>query len=371
MELSATYQKISELRERIDILSTHLELEEKKDRLEEVRRELENPEIWTNPDKAQSLGKEKVQLENICNAFTHASSVLYDAKELLEMAEGENDEETVNGIVNDLNGIEASIASFEFKRMFSGEMDQNSAYLDIQSGSGGTEAQDWAEMLLRMYLRWVERRGFSRDIIDFQPGDEAGIKASTITVKGDYSYGLLLAEAGIHRLVRISPFDQAARRHTSFASVFVWPELSDDVDIEIEEKDLRIDTYRSSGAGGQHVNVTDSAVRITHLPTRIVVSCQNERSQHRNRDAAMSVLRARLYDLKQQEQRDKLEKIGGEKKEIAFGSQIRSYVLHPYKMVKDHRSGYQTSDSQAVLDGELDELLRAELMNLVGQDDAS
>ncbi len=272
-------------------------------------------------------------------------------------------ESVVEELVAGLDGFAAEVETAETKKMLGGEHDRCNAIVTIHPGAGGTESQDWAEMLLRMYLRWAERRGFSRNIIDFQPGDEAGIKASTITVKGDYSYGLLLAEAGIHRLVRISPFDQAARRHTSFASVFVWPELSDDIEIQIEEKDLRIDTYRSSGAGGQHVNVTDSAVRITHLPTGIVVSCQNERSQHRNRDAAMSVLRARLYDVKQQEQRDKLERIGGEKKEIAFGSQIRSYVLHPYRLVKDHRTKMDVGNVDRILDGDLDDFIKCYLMS--------
>ena len=246
--------------------------------------------------------------------------------------------------------------------MLGGEHDRKNAIVTIHPGAGGTESQDWAEMLLRMYLRWTERRGFKREVIDLQPGDEAGIKSATLTIAGDYAYGLLLAEAGVHRLVRISPFDQAARRHTSFASVYVWPELPEDVDIEIEEKDLRIDTYRSSGAGGQHVNVTDSAVRITHLPTGIVVSCQNERSQHRNRDSAMKVLKARLYDLKMKEQQAKLDQIGGEKKDIAFGSQIRSYVLHPYQMVKDHRTKEQVGDVNRVLDGDIDGFIKTYLM---------
>jgi peptide chain release factor 2 len=232
----------------------------------------------------------------------------------------------------------------------------------VHPGAGGTESQDWAEMVLKMYARWMERRGFKRETIDYQPGDEAGIKSATVTVTGEFAYGLLLAEAGVHRLVRISPFDQAARRHTSFASLFVWPELPEDVDIVIEDKDLRIDTYRSSGAGGQHVNVTDSAVRITHLPTGIVTSCQNERSQHRNRDAAMKVLKARLFDLKMKEQQAKLDQLGGEKKDIAFGSQIRSYVLHPYQMVKDHRTKYEVGDVNRVLDGDLDEFIKAYLM---------
>jgi peptide chain release factor 2 len=246
--------------------------------------------------------------------------------------------------------------------MLGGEHDRKNAIVTIHPGAGGTESQDWAEMLLRMYLKWVERRGFKRELIDQQPGDDAGIKDATFTVTGDYAYGLLLAEAGVHRLVRISPFDQAARRHTSFASVFVWPELPDDIDIVVEDKDIRVDTYRSSGAGGQHVNVTDSAVRITHLPTGIVVSCQNERSQHRNRDMAMRVLKARIFDLRMKEQQARLERLGGEKKDIAFGSQIRSYVLHPYQMVKDHRTKETVGDVQRVLDGDLDGFIKAYLM---------
>jgi peptide chain release factor 2 len=246
--------------------------------------------------------------------------------------------------------------------MLGGEHDQRNAIVTIHPGAGGTESQDWAEMLLRMYLRWAERRGFKREVIDYQPGDEAGLKSVTLAVAGEYAFGLLSAEAGVHRLVRISPFDQAARRHTSFASVFVWPELPEDVGVEIEENDLRIDTFRSSGAGGQHVNVTDSAVRITHLPTGIVVSCQNERSQHRNRDAAMRVLRARLYDLKMKEQQAKLDQIGGAKKEIAFGSQIRSYVLQPYQLVKDHRTKLEIGDVSRVLDGDLDGLIKTYLL---------
>jgi peptide chain release factor 2 len=246
--------------------------------------------------------------------------------------------------------------------MLGGEHDRKNAIVTIHPGAGGTESQDWAEMLLRMYLRWSERRGFKRDVMDLQPGDEAGIKSATVLIVGEYAYGLLSAEAGVHRLVRISPFDQAARRHTSFASVYVWPELPDDVDVEIEEKDLRIDTYRSSGAGGQHVNVTDSAVRITHLPTGIVVSCQNERSQHKNRAQAMKVLKSRLFDLRMREQQAKLEQLGGEKRDIAFGSQIRSYVLHPYQMVKDHRTKEQVGDINRVLDGDLDGFIKAYLM---------
>ena len=283
-----------------------------------------------------------------------------DLSVLIDWAEqGELVDDDLTRALDELN---AEVEAAEIKRMLGGEHDRKSAILTIHPGAGGTESQDWAEMLLRLYLRWTEQRGFKREVIDLQPGDEAGIKSVTLTVNGDYAYGLLLAEAGVHRLVRISPYDQAGRRHTSFASVFVWPELPDDVEVEIDDKDLRIDTYRSSGAGGQHVNVTDSAVRITHIPTGIVVSCQNERSQHRNRDSAMKVLRARLYDMKLKEQQTKLEQIGGEKKEIAFGNQIRSYVLHPYRLIKDHRTKMEVGDVDSVLDGQLDGFIKAYLM---------
>jgi peptide chain release factor 2 len=271
--------------------------------------------------------------------------------------------EPVDGdLLKGLDDFQKDVETAETRKMLGGEHDRLNAIVTIHPGAGGTESQDWAEMLLKMYTRWCDRRGFKRELIDLQPGDEAGIKSATLTVNGDYAYGLLSAEAGVHRLVRISPFDQAARRHTSFASVFVWPELPDDIDIEIPEKDLRIDTYRSSGAGGQHVNVTDSAVRLTHLPTGIVVSCQNERSQHRNRDAAMKVLKSRLFDLRMKEQQARLDQISGEKKDIAFGSQIRSYVLHPYQMIKDHRTKEQVGDVSRVLDGDLDPFIKSYLM---------
>jgi len=261
-----------------------------------------------------------------------------------------------------LDELQTEVESAETKKMLGGEHDRANAILTIHPGAGGTESQDWAEMLLKMYLKWTERRGFGREVIDYQPGDEAGLKSATVLVSGEYAFGLLAAEAGVHRLVRISPFDQAARRHTSFASVFVWPELPEDVDVEIDDKDLRIDTYRSSGAGGQHVNVTDSAVRITHLPTGIVVSCQNERSQHKNRASAMKVLRSRLFDRKMKEQQARLEEIGGEKREIAFGSQIRSYVLQPYQMIKDHRTKMEVGDVNRVLGGDLDGFIKTYLM---------
>jgi peptide chain release factor 2 len=271
-------------------------------------------------------------------------------------------EDVSSDLVRGLDELQQEVDAAETKKMLGGEHDRKNAIVTIHPGAGGTESQDWAEMLLRMYLRWTERRNFKRDVMDIQPGDEAGIKSATFTVFGDYAYGLLLAEAGVHRLVRISPFDQASRRHTSFASVFVWPELPEDVDVGIEDKDLRIDTYRSSGAGGQHVNVTDSAVRITHLPTGIVVSSQNERSQHRNRDSAMKVLKSRLFDLRMKEQQAKLDQLGGEKKDIAFGSQIRSYVLHPYQLIKDHRTKEEVGDVNRVLDGDIDHFIKTYLM---------
>ena len=268
----------------------------------------------------------------------------------------------LDDLARGVDELSVQVDAGEIKKMLGGEHDRKNAIVTIHPGAGGTESQDWAEMLMRMYLRWTERRGFKRDVIDLQPGDEAGIKSATMTIVGDYAYGLMLAEAGVHRLVRISPYDQASRRHTSFASVFVWPELPEDVEVEIEEKDLRIDTYRSSGAGGQHVNVTDSAVRLTHLPTGIVVSSQNERSQHRNRDSAMKVLKSRLYDLKMKEQQAKLDQLGGEKKYIAFGSQIRSYVLHPYQLIKDHRTKEEVGDVNRVLDGDIDGFIKTYLM---------
>jgi peptide chain release factor 2 len=261
-----------------------------------------------------------------------------------------------------LDALSEQVEAAEIKQMLSGEHDNANAIVSIHPGAGGTESQDWAEMLLRMYLKWAERRGFRRELLDYQPGEEAGLKSVTFTLSGEYAFGLMSAEAGVHRLVRISPFDQAARRHTSFASLYVWPELEESIEIDIPEKDLRIDTFRSSGAGGQHVNVTDSAVRITHLPTGIVVSCQNERSQHKNRDVAMKVLKARLYDMKLKEQESRLEKIGGAKKDIAFGSQIRSYVLQPYQVVKDHRTKYQEGQVQKVLDGDVEPFIKTYLM---------
>jgi peptide chain release factor 2 len=326
----------------------------------ELEKRIAEPDFWKDQAEAQKVLQRRRRLEE---DTALRESLRRRSDDLGVLVEWANQGEDVFGdLVRSLDDLEREVEVAETKKMLGGEHDRKNAIVTIHPGAGGTESQDWAEMLLRMYLKWAERRGFKREIIDYQPGEEAGIKSATVTVAGEYAFGLLSAEAGVHRLVRISPFDQASRRHTSFASVFVWPELGEDVDVDIEEKELRIDTYRSSGAGGQHVNVTDSAVRITHLPTGIVVSCQNERSQHRNRDMAMRVLKARLYDLKLKEQQAKLDQITGAKKEIGFGSQIRSYVLQPYQMIKDHRTKLEVGDVNRVLDGDLDPFIKTYLM---------
>jgi peptide chain release factor 2 len=318
------------------------------------------PDFWKDPAEAQRIQQRLRRLQQDHALVDSLRKRTDDLAVLIEWADA--GEAVDRELAQSLDALDREVQAGEIKKMLGGEHDRRNAIVTIHPGAGGTESQDWAEMLLRMYLRWTERRGFKRELMDYQPGDEAGLKSATLMISGEYAYGLLAAEAGVHRLVRISPFDQAARRHTSFAALHVWPELPEDVDVEIEEKDIRIDTYRSSGAGGQHVNVTDSAVRITHLPTGIVVSCQNERSQHRNRDSAMSVLKARLYDLRLKEQQAKLEQISGAKREIAFGSQIRSYVLHPYQLVKDHRTKEQAGDVNRVLDGDLDTFIKSFLM---------
>jgi peptide chain release factor 2 len=318
------------------------------------------PDFWNDQAEAQRVLQRRARLEGEVDLLRGLRQRADDLVVLREWVD--QGEDVLEDLQRSLDELETRIEAGEIKKMLGGEHDRKNAIITIHPGAGGTESQDWAEMLLEMYLRWSERRGFKREVLDYQSGDDVGIKSATLTVTGDYAYGLLTAEAGVHRLVRISPFDQAARRHTSFASLYVWPELPDDVDVAIDEKDLRIDTFRSSGAGGQHVNVTDSAVRITHLPTNIVVSCQNERSQHKNRDSAMKVLKSRLYDLKLKQQQAELDRLGGEKKDIAFGSQIRSYVLHPYQMVKDHRTKYEVGETTRVLDGDLDGFIKAYLM---------
>ena len=326
----------------------------------EINRELEDPKLWQNPEKAQALGRERASLEKIVLTIKKLQTSLADTEELLAMAREENDADTVEVVRRDLEQMESTLEDLEFNRMFSGEMDENNAFLDIQAGSGGTEAQDWAEMMLRMYLRWGERRGFRTELIEVSPGDIAGINSATIRFEGDYAYGWLRTETGVHRLVRKSPFDSQNRRHTSFASVFVSPEIDDDIEIEIKKSDLREDTYRASGAGGQHVNKTDSAVRLTHIPTGIVVQCQNDRSQHKNREQAMRQLRAKLYDREMQERNKEQQKLEDSKAEIEWGSQIRSYVLDQSR-IKDLRTNVETGNTQAVLNGDLDRFIEASL----------
>ncbi len=330
------------------------------EQLEEVSRELEDPDVWNNPERAQELGKQRSQYEAVVNTIRVAEQGVTEAIELLELAEMEDDESTANAVIEDLNALEEKVAKLEFRRMFSGEMDANNAFLDIQSGSGGTEAQDWAEMILRMYLRWGEDKGFKTELIEASPGDVAGIKSATIKFDGEYAFGWLRTETGVHRLVRKSPFDSGNRRHTSFAAVFVSPEVDDDIDIEINPADLRIDVYRASGAGGQHVNKTESAVRITHLPTGAVTQCQNDRSQHKNKDVAMKQLKAKLYELEMQKRNSEQQALEDSKSDIGWGSQIRSYVLDQSR-IKDLRTSVETSNTQAVLDGALDQFIEASL----------
>lgn len=337
----------------------------KSERLEEVIRELESPTIWNNPEQAQALGRERTQLESVVLVLSQLTQSIVDLRDLFELAREENDEQTIIDVGNELSTIEQQVVGLEFRRMFSGKMDASNAYLDIQSGSGGTEAQDWAEMILRMYLRWGEQHGFTTELIECSAGEVAGIKSATIHFTGEYAFGWLRTETGVHRLVRKSPFDSGNRRHTSFAAVFVSPEIDDDIEIEINPADLRIDTYRASGAGGQHVNRTDSAVRITHAPSGIVVQCQNDRSQHKNKDQAMKQLRAKLYELEVQKKNEEQQALEATKSDIGWGSQIRSYVLDQSR-VKDLRTGVETSNTQAVLDGSLDQFIEASLKAGVG-----
>ena len=323
-------------------------------------RELEDPAVWENPEKAQALGKERVQLENVVLVVEELMESTIDTDELLALAIEEQDHDSISSLAADLQTMEAKVAGLEFRRMFSGEMDDCNAYLDVQAGSGGTEAQDWAEMLLRQYLRWGERKGFKTELIEVSDGEVAGIKSATIKFEGDYAYGWLRTETGVHRLVRKSPFDSGNRRHTSFASIFVSPEISDDIEVEINPADLRIDTYRASGAGGQHVNRTDSAIRITHLPSNIVVQCQNDRSQHKNKAQAMKQLKAKLYELELQKKNSEKQALEDSKSDIGWGSQIRSYVLDQSR-IKDLRTGVETSSPNTVLDGDLDKFIEASL----------
>lgn len=332
----------------------------KQERLEEVRRELEDSAIWSDPARAQTLGKERVQLERVVNTLDKISRGVEECDELLTLAAADNDVQSIKDIAEEVQLMEQQVAGLEFQRMFSGELDECNAYLDVQSGSGGTEAQDWAEMLLRMYLRWGERKGFTVELLEVSAGEVAGIKSATVHFLGPYAYGWLRTETGVHRLVRKSPFDSGNRRHTSFASIFVSPEIDDSIDITVNPADLRVDTYRASGAGGQHINRTDSAVRLTHIPTGIVVQCQSDRSQHKNRAQAMSQMRAKLYELERQKRSASLQVLEDSKADISWGSQIRSYILDDAR-VKDLRTGVETGNPQPVLDGDLDKFIEASL----------
>lgn len=343
-------------------METIFDLPGKESRLKELEEITGKPEFWDDADRAQETLREQSQIKSAVDSWQGLSAELEDVEVLEELSLEEEDEASLNEVKAKLSDIEAKVEDLEFKRILGEPEDASNAIVSINAGAGGTEAQDWADMLLRMYLRYAERNGFQTEIVEYQEGDEAGLKSATFLVKGEYAFGYLKAESGVHRLVRISPFDSNKRRHTSFASVFVSPEIDDSIEVYIEEKDLRIDTYRASGAGGQHVNKTDSAIRITHAPTGIVVSCQNERSQRQNKETAMKILRARLYELEREKQREKLDELNSTKKEIGWGSQIRSYVLHPYRMIKDHRTEFETGNVDPVLDGDLAEFIKSYLI---------
>jgi peptide chain release factor 2 len=321
---------------------------------------LEDPTVWDDPKRAQDLGKEKKSLENIVFTLTRADADLHDTQDLFAMAREEQDDETLEAVIDDVNGIKKVIEEMEFRRMFNNPMDPNNCFIDIQAGAGGTEAQDWASMILRQYLRYCERKGFKIEIMEQSDGEIAGIKTATLKIEGDYAYGFLRTETGVHRLVRKSPFDSANGRHTSFCSLFVYPEVDDSVQIDVNPADLRVDTYRASGAGGQHINKTDSAVRLTHAPTGIVVQCQNDRSQHRNRAEAMEMLKARLYEHEMRKRMSEQQKLEDSKTDVGWGHQIRSYVLDQSR-IKDLRTGFETGNTKGVLDGDIDEFISASL----------
>ncbi|MFN2587682.1 MAG: peptide chain release factor 2 [Actinomycetota bacterium] len=354
-------ERVAALREKLSHVKEYFDVDRKRARLDEVRARAAAPDLWDDPSSAQKTMAELARLGDDVRLYDSIAQRLDDAELMWELAESEKDSGAAGDVEEELGALENEIGSLEVVSLLGGEFDENPAILSVNAGEGGTDSQDWAEQLLRMYLRWAERRGFATEVLEVTPGEEAGLKSATATVTGRHAYGLLAAERGVHRLVRISPFDANRRRHTSFASVDVTPEVEDDIDVEISPDDLRVDTYRSSGAGGQHVNVTDSAVRITHLPTGIVVSCQNERSQMQNRAVAMRVLRSRLLAKAREERGAEIDALRGERREIGFGSQIRSYVMHPYQMVKDHRTEAEVGNVQAVLDGDIDRFIEAEL----------
>jgi peptide chain release factor 2 len=338
------------------------DVENKQKRLDRLNHLTNQPDFWNDGEKAQGILKEQSSLKAVIDTWSKHRSELEEARFFLDVAKDEKSDDALAEAAAKVAVVGKEMAQTELTQLLGGPDDRRNAIVTLHPGAGGTEAQDWAEILLRLYLRWCDRRGYRKEILDYQPGEEAGLKSVTFMVEGDYAYGYLKAEAGIHRLVRISPFDANSRRHTSFASVFVYPEVDDDIKVEINEADLRVDTYRSSGAGGQHVNKTDSAVRLTHIPTGIVVACQNERSQHKNRAMAMKILKSRLYELEIEKQKEKMETYHKTKKDIAWGSQIRSYVLHPYRLVKDHRTNVEVGNADAVLDGDIDPFIEAYLM---------
>ncbi|TMH02414.1 MAG: peptide chain release factor 2 [Betaproteobacteria bacterium] len=359
-KINQTANVLDDLQQRAVDLRRYLDFEVKSTRLAEVVRELEDPKIWNDPKRAQELGKEKKQLDNVVGRLIDLDARLKDGAELFELAKSEGDDATLEAVAGDVSALERIVSDMEFRRMFHNPMDPNPCFIDIQAGSGGTEAQDWAAMLLRMYLRYCERKGYRTEILEESAGEVAGIKSASVKVDGDYAYGYLRSETGVHRLVRKSPFDSNARRHTSFASVFVYPEVDESIDVEINPAELRIDTFRASGAGGQHINKTDSAVRITHLPTNIVVQCQNDRSQHRNRAEAMAMLKSKLYELEVRKRQAEQQKLEDSKTDIGWGHQIRSYVLDQSR-IKDLRTNYEVGNTQAVLDGDLDDFIAASL----------
>ncbi|MFZ5724023.1 MAG: peptide chain release factor 2 [Pseudomonadota bacterium] len=360
MEINPILNKLRDLDERAVSLRGYLDFDRKRERLQEVEKELEDGAVWNNPERAQNLGRERSQLDNIVGTLVKIAGGLADSRELLDMAVAEKDESTVADVAAEVDRIEKLVAELEFQRMFSGPNDPNSAFMDIQAGAGGTEAQDWASMLVRMYLKWGEKRGFKAELLECTDGEVAGVKSATIHFEGPYAYGWLRTETGVHRLVRKSPFDSGGARHTSFASIFVSPEVDDTFEIEINPADLRIDVYRASGAGGQHVNRTESAVRITHLPTNTVVACQSGRSQHQNKDQAMKQLKAKLWELEMQKRNAEKAALEATKADVGWGSQIRSYVLDQSR-VKDLRTGIETSNTGKFLDGDIDDFIEASL----------
>ncbi|MDY0189396.1 MAG: peptide chain release factor 2 [Desulfuromonas sp.] len=355
-------ERIKLVAEKLDELRGYLDIPAKQERVSELEAAIAEPDFWNQGDKAQELLKERTNLQKLVNSWEQAAQTLEDMQVLVELGAESEDEATQLEVQQLLTQVEGQLNQMEFARMLSGEHDSNNAIVSINAGAGGTEAQDWADMLLRMYLRFCTIKGYTTKITDYQPGDDAGVKGVTFTVAGDYAYGWLRPEMGIHRLVRISPFDAASKRHTSFCSVFVFPELDDSIEVEVLDKDLKIDTFRASGAGGQHINKTDSAIRITHIPTGIVVACQDQRSQHNNKAEALRQLKARLYEQELSKKEEEANAISGDKKEIGWGSQIRSYVLHPYRMVKDHRTGYEVGNTDAVLDGHIEDFIEAYLL---------